>query len=100
MTHTQRSAREAANFPEIAAFCGMLTRHVMEGGHERELEAVARALITRARREGLGASTIIGAIELVGCPPVQEQGPRRAQRVDRYTTVMANLLREFLHEPQ
>ena len=100
MTPTHRSARDAANYPEVAAFCGMLTRHVIEGGHEMELEAVARALITRARREGLGASIIIGAIELVGCPPLQAYGPQRAERVDRYTTVMASLLREFLHEPQ
>ena len=100
MTHTHRSARDAANFPEVAAFCGVLTQHVMNGGHEMELEAVARALIARARREGLAASIIIGAIELVGCPPLQEYGSRRAERVDRYTTVMASVLRELLHEPQ
>ena len=100
MTDSRRSARDAANFPEVAAFCGVLTRHVVEGGHEMELEALARALITRARREGLQASIIIGAIELVGCPPLQEYGSQRAERIDRYTTVMASLLRELLHEPQ
>ena len=100
MTHTNRSARDAANFPEVAAFCGVLTRHVADGGHEAELEAVARALMARARREGLGAGIIIGAIELVGCPPLRDRGPQRTERVDRYTTVMASLLREFLHERQ
>lgn len=100
MAHPQVSAREAANFPEVAAFCGVLTRHVADGGHEAELEAVTRALVTRARREGLGASTIVGAIELVGCPPLHHQGQRRSEHVDRYATVMASLVREFLHEPQ
>ncbi len=98
MTGTQRSARDVAELPEVSTFCGVLARHVGEGGHEVELETTARALIAKARREQLGPSVIIGAIELVGCPPLQEQGPRRAKRLDRYTTVLASLLREFLHE--
>ena len=93
MTSPTHSARQVAELSEVAGFVHFLALHVDHGGNEEELQAAMAALIRKAKQAGIGVSTVVGAVELVGCQPLHDSGPGR---VDRYTGAMAALLRSFL----
>ena len=93
---SQLSSRQVVDLPELAAYCSVLSQHVAQGGHEAELDAVRRVLVARTLSEHVHASVVIGAIELVGCPPLRLPEPGRIKRIERYTDALADLLREFM----
>ena len=96
MARQELSARQVADLREVAAYCIALNRHVAHGGDESELRVARRVLVAKAIHEQLGASMIIGAIELIGCPSLQRHGAHHRECVDRYTAALADLLRDFL----
>jgi hypothetical protein len=93
---SQLSARQVADLPELAAYCSVLNRHVADGSDEVELRVVRRILVAKSIHLQLGASMIVGAIELIGCPSLQRHGAHHRECVDRYTAALADLLRDFL----
>ena len=92
------SPREVAALPELAVFSALLAAYVENGRGQQELVDSIRTLVAMAHQRQLTASIVVSAIELIGCPPLKVAGEARRSRIDRYTGVMAAMLRGFMAE--
>jgi hypothetical protein len=83
---------EIASRPEVGEFCQWLIAYVDTGTGRGELTIAADAVVQLARQERLDAVTVVGAIELLGCPPLRVHDQFSRNRGDRYAEAMALLV--------
>src|SRR4051812_39659644 len=62
---------ELASRPEVGEFCQWLIAFVDTGDGRDELTIAAEAVVRLAREQRLDAVTVVGAVELIGCPPLR-----------------------------
>ena len=91
-----RACRDVAGRPEIAAFCSATWQYADTGTKDAELMAAIEDVLRLAAREHVGASVIIGALDLAGCPAVCSCS--RPERCERHSNEIISLLRGFLPE--
>lgn len=96
LTVLGRACRDVAGRPEIATLCSATWQYADTGTNDAELTAAIDDVIRLASREHVGASVIIGALDLAGCPAVCTCS--RPERCARHGDAMIRLLREFLPE--
>jgi hypothetical protein len=88
-------ARELADTPELAAFCGLLDRFVATGEERDGLRVAARRLADAATRRGASVESVLNAIHLIRCAPLLHAGQELGDEHHRHATGIAMLVRAF-----
>jgi hypothetical protein len=87
--------RELADLTELAAFAGFLSQYVQTGSARDELTLATASVVRKARELRADAVSVVAAVELIGCPPLQIPGEGARARGDRYSEALAWLVRSL-----
>ena len=89
------TSAELASRAEVVEFCQWLIAYVDTGDGRHELTIAADAVVRVAREYRLDAIKVVGAIELIGCPPLKLHDRFSPNRGDRYAESLAWLVRRL-----